>query len=162
MGPCSRSGCVGLPDWVLVLLAWPSGVCGGLGAGIKVLPFCTPVRKIGRRPKSGPCPVGDPHGASACSLGGPHLGASACCRSFPSSPGVCCGGTGVVLHKKYGEILFQKVALGYLLHFVQNGASTSILNTCVFTQRCQKSENCKKCPIYFPSDQIPGLGRRVT
>ncbi len=48
MGPCSRSGCVGLPDWVLVLLAWPSGVCGGLDAGIKVLPFCTPVRKIGR------------------------------------------------------------------------------------------------------------------
>jgi len=104
MGPCSRSGCVGLPDWVLVLLAWPSGVCGGLGAGIKVLPFCTPVRKIGRRPKSGPCPVGDPHGASACSLGGPHLGASACCRWFPSSPGVCCGGTGVVLHKKNSTI----------------------------------------------------------
>ncbi len=27
----------------------------------------------------------------------------------------------------YREILFQKVALGYLLHFVQNGSSTYIL-----------------------------------
>ncbi len=36
------------------------------------------------------------------------------------------------LCKIYGEILFQKVALGYLLHCVQNGSSTNILKqTCV-------------------------------
>ncbi len=28
-----------------------------------------------------------------------------------------------VLYKRYREILFQKVAVGYLLHFVQNGSS---------------------------------------
>ena len=32
------------------------------------------------------------------------------------------------LYKRYREILFQKVALGYLLHFVQNGSSNNILN----------------------------------
>ena len=32
-----------------------------------------------------------------------------------------------VLYKIYREILFQKVALGYLLHFVQNDSSKNIL-----------------------------------
>ena len=32
------------------------------------------------------------------------------------------------LYKIYWEILFQKVALGYLLHIVQNGSSNNILN----------------------------------
>ncbi len=32
-----------------------------------------------------------------------------------------------ILYRMYGEILFQKVALGYLLHFVQNGSSKIIL-----------------------------------
>ena len=32
-----------------------------------------------------------------------------------------------ILHKTYREIVFQKVALCYLLHFVQNGSSNSIL-----------------------------------
>ncbi len=31
------------------------------------------------------------------------------------------------LYNIYSEILFQKVALGYLLHFVQNGSSKNIL-----------------------------------
>ncbi len=31
------------------------------------------------------------------------------------------------LDKIYREMLFQKVALGYLLHFVQNGSSNNIL-----------------------------------
>ena len=31
--------------------------------------------------------------------------------------------TKTILYKRYREILFQKVALGYLLHFVQNGSS---------------------------------------
>ena len=34
-----------------------------------------------------------------------------------------------ISYKRYGEILFQKVALGYLLHFVQNGSSKNTLKT---------------------------------
>ncbi len=30
-------------------------------------------------------------------------------------------------YKRYGEILFQKVALCYLLHFVQDGSSKNVL-----------------------------------
>ena len=37
--------------------------------------------------------------------------------------------TNSFLYKIYGEILFQKVALGYLFHFVQNGSSKNILST---------------------------------
>ena len=32
-----------------------------------------------------------------------------------------------ILCRRYREILFQKAALGYLLHFVQNGSSKNIL-----------------------------------
>ena len=119
-----------------------------------------------------------------------------------------------ILCERYREILFQKIALGYLLHFVQNGSSKNILKTyCLhinlknpkvtrpgfhlgalknvklrqkqfhmkdtgksssrklrrviyytlyrmdpqntynklcFAQQYQKSETCKKCPIYSP------------
>ena len=34
-----------------------------------------------------------------------------------------------ILCKRYTEIVFQKVALGYVLHFVQNGPSKNIINT---------------------------------
>ncbi len=37
------------------------------------------------------------------------------------------------LNKMYREILFQKVALSYLLHFAQHGSSQNILNTHVCT-----------------------------
>ncbi len=37
------------------------------------------------------------------------------------------------LYKSYREILFQKVALGCLLHFVQNGSSNNIRQKCVCT-----------------------------
>ncbi len=35
--------------------------------------------------------------------------------------------TNTISYERYGEILFQKVALGYLLHFVQNGSSNNII-----------------------------------
>ncbi len=37
--------------------------------------------------------------------------------------------TQIILYKIYWEILFQKNVLGYLLHFVQNGSSKSMLKT---------------------------------
>ena len=37
--------------------------------------------------------------------------------------------TKTIVYTRYGEILFQKVASDYVLHFVQNGSSKSILNT---------------------------------
>ncbi len=48
-----------------------------------------------------------------------------------------------ILYKRYREILFQKVALGYLLHFVQNGSSKNILNTHMLAQQSQQSENTR-------------------
>ena len=35
--------------------------------------------------------------------------------------------TNIISYKRYREILFQKVALCYLLHFVQDGSSTNAL-----------------------------------
>ncbi len=45
------------------------------------------------------------------------------------------------LYKRYSKILFHKVALGYLLHFVQNGSSNTRTNKYVFAQTCQTSKN---------------------
>ncbi len=39
--------------------------------------------------------------------------------------------TRYIFCKRYGEILFQTVASAYLLHFVQNGSSKSILKICL-------------------------------
>ncbi len=47
-----------------------------------------------------------------------------------------------ILCKIYREILFQKVALGYLLHFVHNGSSKNILNKCFCTTIANKNESC--------------------
>ncbi len=35
--------------------------------------------------------------------------------------------TKLILYERYGEILFQKVALCYLLHFLQDGSSKNAL-----------------------------------
>ena len=39
--------------------------------------------------------------------------------------------TNIISYKRYREILFQKVASGYLLHFVQDGSSKHILDKCL-------------------------------
>ncbi len=36
--------------------------------------------------------------------------------------------TKLISYERYGEILFQKVASGYLLHFAQDGSSKNALN----------------------------------
>ena len=45
-----------------------------------------------------------------------------------------------IIYKRYREIPFQKVALGYLLHFVQNGSSKNILKNVIVAQQYKKSE----------------------
>ena len=49
--------------------------------------------------------------------------------------------TNTIAYKHYWEILFQKVALGYLLHFVQNGSSKTNIKTHICAQQSQTSEN---------------------
>ncbi len=68
--------------------------------------------------------------------------------------------TQTLLYKIYREILFQKVALGYLLHFVQNGSSEKRTKEIVFDKHDKKSENSEKCLIYSPltPDQPPFKG----
>ncbi len=45
------------------------------------------------------------------------------------------------LYKTYKEILFQKVALGQLLHVVQNGSSKQHVKTRTVARQSQQSEN---------------------
>ncbi len=48
--------------------------------------------------------------------------------------------TKLISYERYGEILFQKVASGYLLHFVQDGSSKNALEK----QLLRKNINNKK------------------
>ncbi len=50
----------------------------------------------------------------------------------------------------YREILFQKVTLGYLLHFLQNGSSKSISNTHTHTHFAQQSQTSEKYTAQLP------------
>ena len=61
--------------------------------------------------------------------------------------------TQLISYERYGEILFQKVALCYLLHFVQDGASTKRTIKLVFLQHSSKPkifENSGNNPYIFP------------
>ncbi len=70
-------------------------------------------------------------------------------------PGFCLGApkrkvvTKQILYKMYREIISQKVALGYLLHFVQNGSSTKR------TKECFLHTNIKKLKIWEVALYIP-------
>ncbi len=57
--------------------------------------------------------------------------------------------TNIFLDKRCGEILFQQVASGYVLHFVQNGSSKNVLNTRFFARRYKKTGNAKNA-LYIP------------
>ena len=53
--------------------------------------------------------------------------------------------TKIILYKTYREILFHKVALGYLLHIVQNGPSKSIqLWQNLFYIKCMGKSSSRK------------------
>ena len=58
-GPWLPIGVLGLPNWVFGSTHGLRASVWALGAGIKVLPFCTSVREIGRRAKCSPSPLGD-------------------------------------------------------------------------------------------------------
>ena len=73
--------------------------------------------------------------------------------------------TKTILYKRYREVLFQKVALGYLSHFVHNISSNKRTKTYLFAQKYKtKSEKClkEKYRIYSPltPDQPPFKGGR--
>ena len=53
-------------------------------------------------------------------------------------------------YERYGEILFQKVASCYLLHFVQDGSSKNAQENSFFCKKCQKSNIGKQIRIYSP------------
>ncbi len=54
-----------------------------------------------------------------------------------------------ISYERYGEILFQKVASGYLLHFVQDGSSNNVLDS--FLHNHIKSPTNMKTNTYiFP------------
>ena len=56
--------------------------------------------------------------------------------------------TNIISYKRYREILFQKVVLCYLLHFVQDGSSKNALENC-FSAKMSKIENWEK-NVYIP------------
>ena len=62
-------------------------------------------------------------------------------------------------YKRYGEILFQKVALCYLLHFVQDGSSKSALKS-MFSTKVSKNQNSKKRSLNSAPGPpaLPGVG----
>ena len=52
-------------------------------------------------------------------------------------------------HNIYGEIIFQKVASAYLLHFVQDGSSTNVLEKYVLRKNV-KNQKIRKNALYIP------------
>ena len=58
------------------------------------------------------------------------------------------------LYKRYGEILFQKVASGYLLHFVQDGSSKNALETPRLRKNIKNQKIGEKIPINPPLTPI--------
>ncbi len=52
--------------------------------------------------------------------------------------------TKLISYEIYGEILFQKVASGYLLHFAQDGSSTNALKKQLFNNILKNPKFAKK------------------
>ncbi len=68
-----------------------------------------------------------------------------------------------ISHNIYGEIIFQKVTSAYLLHFVQDGSSTNVLEKILFGQTYKQSNILDKMPYISPPltpDQPPFKGGR--
>ncbi len=59
-------------------------------------------------------------------------------------------------YKRYGEILFQKVASGYLLHFVQDGSSKHVLEKQCLHKNIKNPKNGKIILIIPPSLPLEG------
>ncbi len=62
--------------------------------------------------------------------------------------------THTISHKRYWEILFQKVASGYLLHFVQDGSSKNALEK-ICLRKNVKHPKIMKNALYIPPPYLP-------
>ncbi len=62
--------------------------------------------------------------------------------------------TNIISYKRYREILFQKVALCYLLHFVQDGSSKNALEKYLSAQM-SKNKNWGTTPLISPPPLTP-------
>ncbi len=58
--------------------------------------------------------------------------------------------TKTISYKRYGEILFQKVASGYLLHFVQDGPSKNVLDNYLLRKHKKKHINIRGGKRIYP------------
>ncbi len=68
--------------------------------------------------------------------------------------------TKLISYKSYGGILFQNVASGYLLHFVQDGSSKNVLQKLVLRKNIKNQKIGNKNPDQSPphSDLGSALG----
>ncbi len=65
--------------------------------------------------------------------------------------------TNTISYKRYRDILFQKVASGYLLHFVQDGSSKNALENVFLRKNVKKTHNMwEQTPIIPPSLPLEG------
>ncbi len=62
-------------------------------------------------------------------------------------------GQKAISYRRYGGILFQKVASGYLLHFVQDGSSKNALEN-VLSRKTIKDPNIGENPDHFPPHSL--------
>ena len=58
--------------------------------------------------------------------------------------------TKTIPYERYGKILFQKVASGHLLHFVQDGSSKNALYNYFFCKNVKNQKFSCFSSIYFP------------
>ena len=61
--------------------------------------------------------------------------------------------TKIFLYKSYRKILFQKVASGYLLHFVQDGSSKNALETQLLRKHVKQIRKFEKC-LHIPPHSL--------
>ncbi len=64
--------------------------------------------------------------------------------------------TKTISYKRYREILFQKVALCYLLHFVQDGSSKNALENSFLRKNVKNLTFGEQIPINAPSLPLEG------
>ncbi len=128
---------------IIIILSslWPSYLYASIGHRVSI------ARRVGHRTPTTACPCV----ACKCALHGilcfhSHLGLVTACscrlrrgpsvsQSVRQSVGFHLGAlkerkvaAKTIPYERYGKILFQKVALSYLLHFVQDGCSNNVLD----------------------------------
>ena len=64
--------------------------------------------------------------------------------------------TKIISYRRYGGILFQKVASGYLLHFVQDGSSKNALEKTLLRKNIKDPKIGEQIPINPPSLPLKG------